>query len=80
MVYSVIQTFRLALKYRGGWRGLLEHMYTVSEFVVESLLFRVFFDVVEANGSKTLSLYSAHLFSLFFLSINHPQFVLSIYN
>jgi hypothetical protein len=30
MVVSIIQTFRNALKYRGGWRGLLEHMYAVS--------------------------------------------------
>ena len=29
MVLSVIQNFSRALKYRGGWRGLLEHMYTV---------------------------------------------------
>ena len=30
MVYSVIQNVRAALKYRGGWKGLLTHMYTVS--------------------------------------------------
>lgn len=29
MVWSVIQNFRTALKYRGGMWGLLEHMYTV---------------------------------------------------
>jgi hypothetical protein len=29
MVYGVIQNFIQGLKYRGGWRGLLEHMYTV---------------------------------------------------
>jgi hypothetical protein len=33
MVYSVVRSFQAALKYRGGWRGLLEHiMYTVSAF------------------------------------------------
>jgi hypothetical protein len=30
MVLSVVRNFQHALKYRGGWRGLLEHMYTVS--------------------------------------------------
>jgi hypothetical protein len=30
MVYGVVKTFQAALKYRGGWRGLIEHMYTVS--------------------------------------------------
>ena len=30
MVYGVIRSVQAALKYRGGWRGLLEHMYTVS--------------------------------------------------
>ncbi len=34
MVYSVVKTFQAALKYRGGWRGLVEHMYTVSLFFV----------------------------------------------
>ena len=33
MVWSVIQNFRHGLKYRGGWYGLLEHMYTVSECI-----------------------------------------------
>lgn len=33
MVVSIIQNVRLGLKYRGGWRGLLEHMYTVSTMV-----------------------------------------------
>ena len=31
MVYGVIRNFQAALKYRGGWKGLLEHMYTVSD-------------------------------------------------
>ena len=31
MVYSIIQNFRRSLKYRGGWKGLFEHMYTVSQ-------------------------------------------------
>ena len=30
MVYGVIRSVQAALKYRGGWKGLLEHMYTVS--------------------------------------------------
>jgi hypothetical protein len=33
MVYGVIQNFIQGLKYRGGWRGLLEHMYTVGNNV-----------------------------------------------
>ena len=30
MVYGLIRTVQASLKYRGGWKGLLEHMYTVS--------------------------------------------------
>ena len=30
MVFGVIRNFQKSLKYRGGWKGLLEHMYTVS--------------------------------------------------
>lgn len=37
MVYGLIQSFRYALKYRGGWRGLIEHMYTVSADVVSQV-------------------------------------------
>ena len=33
MVYGVVRSFQAALKYRGGWKGLLEHMYTVSSTV-----------------------------------------------
>lgn len=32
MVYSVIQNFKAALKYRGGWKNLLEHMYTNGDY------------------------------------------------
>uniref|UniRef100_A0A7S1CZ94 NADH dehydrogenase [ubiquinone] 1 alpha subcomplex subunit 12 n=1 Tax=Cyclophora tenuis TaxID=216820 RepID=A0A7S1CZ94_CYCTE len=32
MVWSVIQNFRQGLKYRGGWRGLIEHMYTNGDY------------------------------------------------
>jgi len=32
MVYGVVQSVRAALKYRGGWRGLLEHMYTNGDY------------------------------------------------
>jgi hypothetical protein len=34
MVYSVIRNVQKALKYRGGWKGLLEHMYTVSSWKI----------------------------------------------
>jgi hypothetical protein len=30
MVWGVIESFRHSLKYRGGWRGLFRHMYSVS--------------------------------------------------
>jgi hypothetical protein len=30
MVWGLIETFRHSLKYRGGWQGLFNHMYTVS--------------------------------------------------
>ena len=30
MVLGVIRSVQAAVKYRGGWRGLMEHMYTVS--------------------------------------------------
>jgi NADH dehydrogenase (ubiquinone) 1 alpha subcomplex subunit 12 len=30
MVWGLIQNFRQAYKYRGGWKGLFENMYTVS--------------------------------------------------
>jgi hypothetical protein len=30
MTYAVIRSVHAALKYRGGWKGLFEHMYTVS--------------------------------------------------
>jgi len=32
MVYSLVQNFRYALKYRGGWKGLFEHMYSVRTY------------------------------------------------
>ncbi|KAL7464838.1 hypothetical protein ACHAXS_005163 [Conticribra weissflogii] len=32
MVYGVIRNFQAALKYRGGWKGLLEHMYTNGDY------------------------------------------------
>ena len=38
MVYGLIRSVQAAVKYRGGWKGLFEHMYTVSskykEFVI----------------------------------------------
>jgi hypothetical protein len=30
MVFSLVRNAQEALKFRGGWRGLLEAMYTVS--------------------------------------------------
>lgn len=30
MVKGVIEGVKASLKYRGGWRGFYEHMYTVS--------------------------------------------------
>lgn len=30
MVYGIIRSVQAQLKYRGGWKGLWEHMYTVS--------------------------------------------------
>ena len=30
MVYGLIRSVQASLKYRGGWKGLFEHMYTVS--------------------------------------------------
>jgi len=32
MVYGIIRSVQAQLKYRGGWKGLWEHMYTVSLF------------------------------------------------
>jgi hypothetical protein len=42
MVLSVVKNFQQALKYRGGWRGLLEHMYTVSDFLLQIRMVFVF--------------------------------------
>mmetsp|Transcript_32304 Transcript_32304/g.78838 ORF Transcript_32304/g.78838 Transcript_32304/m.78838 type:complete len:241 (-) Transcript_32304:266-988(-) len=32
MVYGLIENFRYALQYRGGWRNLFQHMYTNGDF------------------------------------------------
>ncbi|KAL7443064.1 hypothetical protein ACHAXM_008732 [Skeletonema potamos] len=32
MVYGVIRSVQAALKYRGGWQGLFEHMYTNGDY------------------------------------------------
>lgn len=32
MVFGIVETFRLALRYRGGWRGVLEHMYVNGDY------------------------------------------------
>lgn len=32
MVLGVIRNFQKSLKYRGGWKGLLEHMYTNGDY------------------------------------------------
>ena len=34
MVYGVIQNVKQALKMRGGWKGLLDHMYKVSSYCI----------------------------------------------
>ena len=34
MVYGLIRSIQAALKYRGGWKGLMEHMYTVSRCLI----------------------------------------------
>ena len=38
MVYHIIRTVQASLKYRGGWKGLFEHMYTVSSWLMERIL------------------------------------------
>jgi hypothetical protein len=51
MVWGVIQNVRFALKYRGGWRGLLEHMYTVGvNSGISSERFFVFYCAVGWDG------------------------------
>jgi len=32
MVWGVVQNFRASLKYRGGWKGLIDHMYTNGDY------------------------------------------------
>lgn len=32
MVWGVVRTVQQSLKYRGGWKGLLEHMYTNGDY------------------------------------------------
>eukprot|EP00980_Cylindrotheca_fusiformis_P029955 scaffold24086_cov176-Cylindrotheca_fusiformis.AAC.5 len=32
MVWSIIENFRHSLKYRGGWKGLFDHMYTNGDY------------------------------------------------
>jgi hypothetical protein len=32
MVLGLVQQIQQSLKYRGGWKGLLQHMYAVSLF------------------------------------------------
>ena len=48
MVWGVIQNFHQALRYRGGWRNLLEHMYTVRTYIR--------WKVIAANERKITSL------------------------
>jgi hypothetical protein len=43
MVWSVVSNFRQALKYRGGWKGLLEHMYSVRSNLLASFLWIIFY-------------------------------------
>jgi hypothetical protein len=43
MVWSVVSNFRQALKYRGGWKGLLEHMYSVRSNSLASFLWIILY-------------------------------------
>lgn len=44
MVLSVIRNVQKSLKYRGGWKGLLDHMYTVG-FVFSIFLERTMIEI-----------------------------------
>jgi len=71
MVYGVVKTFQAALKYRGGWRGLLEHMYTVSVCVC------VFFSSSSLLGIVSISFCLCHTLNiLFFLPFFFPRMVI----
>ncbi len=37
MVLHIIRTVQASLKYRGGWKGLFEHMYTVSARLAKAM-------------------------------------------
>ena len=62
MVYSVVKNFQKALKYRGGWKGLLEHMYTVSLHAVDM--------------EYTLLLYSRPFYFCILCIISYSNFLL----
>ena len=38
MVYSITRTVQASLKYRGGWKGLFEHMNTVRSRLTKRIL------------------------------------------
>lgn len=33
MVYGFVKSIQQAVKYRGGWKGLMEHMYSVRRYL-----------------------------------------------
>jgi hypothetical protein len=66
MVYGVIRSVQAALKYRGGWKGLYEHMYTVSS----SLAWRRFTSCfVWSDGAMNRLEFTAESNFLFALSL-----------
>lgn len=56
MVYGLIQSVRAAAKYRGGWKGLFEHMYTVRRGVCRwGVTWPLTFGVGRLGGNKLCS-------------------------
>jgi hypothetical protein len=73
MVYGLIENFRYALQYRGGWRNLFKHMYTV----------RCVWGIGQSNGllsSAFVSLWLAMFFVLGFSVFSIILPVLGVYD
>lgn len=49
MVWSVIKTVEKGLKFRGGWYGLLEHMYTVRNYAERLFCIMVLVNLMFSN-------------------------------